>query len=292
MSDSEQYPDFFIVGAQRSGTTSLYEYLRAHPRVFMSAHKEPHFFSHDRVRMDRDLYFTSEAEYLKLFASAQAGQRVGEASPSYLWHPDAAQRIHAERPHAKIIVILRNPIERAYSQYRMDLADGLAPISFPEAVQREYEHGDKVYGTGHLYVELGLYAAQVARYVGIFGRERVLLLSFRDWASGRNVLRRVAQFLEIDAAGFENVETSVVHNQIGAPRNAAVNEILRMRSLRQTYRALIPPGLRRMLREKAFVSAERTTPDPEAVEYLRALYLPDWEKFTHAYGEFYSLDGK
>jgi hypothetical protein len=287
---ASRYPDFFIVGAQRSGTTSLYEYLRAHAQVWMSSQKEAHFFSQDRVRVDPDLMVRSESVYLKLFARAAQAQLVGEASPSYLWHPEAAQRIYAKQPRAKIIAILRNPIARAYSQFRMDLADGLPPISFDELIRRDYTCGDQVYGTGHLYVELGLYAEQLERYVQVFSPSRVLILSFRELVSDvRTLLRRVAAFLEIDAAGFEQVNAFVVHNQTVAPHNALVAKALHHRSARQIYRTLVPSSVRRYIRGQVFVPRAAPAIDKSAIEFLRAVYTPDWRKLKNNYGDFYDL---
>jgi hypothetical protein len=289
MSALRRYPDFFIVGAQRSGTTWLYEALRAHPQVFMSAHKETHYFSQDRLRLDADLVVRSESAYLNLFARAPNPHLCGEASPSYLWHPDAAQRIYAQQPRAKIIAILRHPIERAFSQYRMDLADGMRPVSFYDAIQRACQRGEKVYGTGDLYVELGLYAEQLTRYVKVFPRARVLLLDFRDLVSdARTLLKRVAAFLEIDAAGFTE-EAMRAHNQTVMPRNAAVRRVLEFRSARQLYRALVPPRLRRAVRARAFVHGVSAKPEPAAVDFLRSVYLPDERVLRERFGNFYEL---
>lgn len=289
MSALRRYPDFFIVGAQRSGTTWLYEALRAHPQVYMSAHKETHYFSQDRVRLDADLVVRSESDYLALFAGASTAQLCGEASPSYLWHPEAAERIFLRQPRAKIIALLRNPIDRAFSQYRMDLADGLAPLTFYDAVQRAYQRSPKVYGTGELYVELGLYAEQVTRYVERFSRERVLFIRFADLAAdARGVLERVAAFLEIDAAGFTD-DAVRAHNLAVSPRNVIVQRTMQFRSARQLYRALVPSKLRRATRARLFVREASVQPEPEASDFLRAVYLEDASVLQQRFGKFYEL---
>ena len=227
---------------------------------------------------------------MKLFASAHISQRVGEASPSYLWHPEAAARIHAKRADAKIIALVRHPIARAYSQYRMDLADGLPPISFNELVRREYARGDQVYGTGHLYVELGLYAEALTRYVTYFSAERVLVLSFQELADQRKLLQRVAAFLEIDMSGFGDMDALAVYNQNVAPRNAAIAEMLRLRALRRLYRAWVPTRVRNLLRERAFVMPAQNALEPAAVEFLREIYLPDWRSVREHFGDLYELE--
>lgn len=289
MSVSHRYPDFFIVGAQRSGTTWLYEALRAHPQVYMSAHKETHYFSQDRVRLDADLVVRSESDYLALFARASAAQLCGEASPSYLWHPEAAERIYAQQPNAKIIALLRNPIDRAFSQYRMDLADGLAPVTFYDAIQRAYQRSPKVYGTGELYVELGLYAEQVTRYVERFSRAHVLFIRFADLAAdARGVLKHVAAFLEIEAAGFTE-DAARAHNQAVTPRNVVVQKTMQFRTARQWYRAVVPSKLRRTARDRLFVRGMSAQPEPEAIEFLRPFYLKDARSMQERFGNFYEL---
>ena len=127
-------PDFFIVGAAKSGTTSLYSYVRQHPEVFLPSMKEPRFF------VDPD-YFGGDAlghltqvrdldEYLGLFAGAPECARVGEASPVYLYSRGTAERIRGFRPDASIVAILRNPVDRAYSHYWLHVRLGAERLSF------------------------------------------------------------------------------------------------------------------------------------------------------------------
>jgi hypothetical protein len=107
-------PDFFIVGAFKSGTTALYDYLRLHPQVFMPFHKEPLFFGDD---LSRRYGRMTRAQYEALFADAKAGQRVGEASAWYLYSRSAAREIRGASPQAQIIVMLRNPVDVMYAQH-------------------------------------------------------------------------------------------------------------------------------------------------------------------------------
>jgi Sulfotransferase family len=115
-------PDFFVVGAAKSGTTSLYHYLDQHPDVYMPRNKEPHYFSRVPPFPGRGSHpVTSEEEYLDLFKLWNKESVAGEASPSYLWDEKAPYRIKETVPQAKIIAILRHPVERAYSHYLMDV---------------------------------------------------------------------------------------------------------------------------------------------------------------------------
>lgn len=280
-----RYPDLYIVGAQRSGTTSLYEYLRQHPNVFMSSQKETHYFARDRVKVDTDLQVTSESRYFELFANAGAEQLLGEASPSYLWHPDVARRIQEKQPHAKIIAILRNPIMRAYSQYQMDLADGMPEIPFYELVQRESATVQKVYGTGHLYIELGMYATQLERYWTVFGQKQVLVLTLHELhAQPLIVLARLAAFLGIPSEPFRTIDAAKIYNKTLIPRSPLMRYVLHYHWLRQTYRWLVPQDLRKTMREQAFEIVNAPPPDRASVEFLYSIYAPEMQDLQSACG--------
>src|SRR5918992_1601997 len=136
----EIWPNFFIVGAQKAATTSLYHYLKNIPGVYMSKVKEPSYFAPNYVRPDPGRFLRDKKEYLRLFKNARGYIAVGEASPSYLWDPDAPKLIHQTVPHARIIMILRDPIERAYSRYLMKKKyRGGMKSSFYDEIIRDYE---------------------------------------------------------------------------------------------------------------------------------------------------------
>ncbi len=130
-------PDFFVVGAAKSGTSSLHRHLEQHPAVFMPAVKEPHFFSDERPPVQE---VKSLREYLALFADSPLGARAGEASTSNLYSPESASRIKAFQPDAGIIMVLRNPVDRAYSQYWNQVHEGVEPLSFEEALEAEWNY--------------------------------------------------------------------------------------------------------------------------------------------------------
>src|SRR6266480_7948081 len=126
-------PDFLILGAQKAGTTALYAYLRQHPEITGPSWKEVSFF-------DRH-YARGEAWYRGNFPNSlrARGKLVGEASPSYLFHPLAPERVAGLVPEAKLIALVRNPVDRAYSHYQHEVALGREPLSFEDAVAAEYE---------------------------------------------------------------------------------------------------------------------------------------------------------
>src|SRR5215469_4673603 len=140
------WPSFFIIGAANSGTTSLYGWLKQHPEIFMPALKEPHYFSQIRPSYEQRYlrtYVTDSRAYLKLFCRGACSRAIGEASPSYLFDREAPLRIRSVVPHAKIIVLLRDPLERAQSHYLMDVREGVQERTFDEAVKDDWNRKRK-----------------------------------------------------------------------------------------------------------------------------------------------------
>jgi len=184
-------PDFLVIGAQKCGTTALYAYLRWHPQVSGPAWKEVSYF-------DRH-YRRGESWYRGQFPSrpwlwlrgARAGRTslVGEASPSYVLHPYAPERVRALVPGARLVVLLRDPVDRAYSHYQHEVSLGREPLTFEEALAREPERLaselDRLGDTGYFsrpwwdftYATRGRYAEQLERWLGVFPREQLLVLS-------------------------------------------------------------------------------------------------------------------
>jgi hypothetical protein len=197
-------PDFFIVGAFKAGTTSLYDYLRQHPQVFMPFHKEPMYFGAD---LDARYRRMSEDEYLQLFADARAGQRVGEASPWYLYSASAAREIKAFAPEAQAIVMLRNPLDVMYAQHsqllfnqREDLADfGEALAAEPDRRAGRRIPAGALRREALFYRHSVRFAEQLVRYLDVFGRERVHVIVHDDLVGDTaRVVRDAFAFLGVD----------------------------------------------------------------------------------------------
>jgi hypothetical protein len=181
-------PGFLILGAQKAGTTALYAYLRWHPGITGPSWKEVSYF-------DRH-YRRGEAWYRGHFP-LRAGERlVGEASPGYLFHPLAPERVRVTVPHAKLIVLLRDPVDRALSQYHHEVALGREPLSFEAAIEAEPGRtaGEEEQMVGepgyfshawwdHAYLARGLYAEQLERWFAVFPPEQLLVVSSDDLAS-------------------------------------------------------------------------------------------------------------
>jgi len=191
-------PDFLIIGAAKSGTTTLYAYLGRHPRIFMSTIKEPEFFALDSV-YDRGLDW-----YTSLFKDAAMDQLCGEASTAYTrWPqlPEAAPRIARVLPNARLIYVMRHPIERAYSHYVHRVTRELYPHQPIRWTFEEHVRRDPMCLDGSRYLE------QIERYTPFFPRESFLFLLMEDLNKKPvETLRRVWQFLGIDEITVEDTD--------------------------------------------------------------------------------------
>jgi Sulfotransferase family len=262
-----RWPNLFIVGAARAGTTSLYHYLGQHPEIYMSPLKEPDFFSPraNPRRWVEKAY--SEEAYLALFADARTEKLLGEASTSYLWFPTAARAIHARVPDAKILIVLREPIERAYSHYLMDVSDGVEERIFSEVIH------DAARRHTPSYADFGLYCEQVRRYLDLFGDD-VLVLFFEPlFADPRTGLRGIFEFLGVDPGFSADVELEW-HHLYARPRNRLGGALVSVAgTVRRTLgRPVLPRILQRPARRLVLTTGGKPPLDPDAHAYLAGLY--------------------
>lgn len=189
-----QLPDFVIIGTQRGGTTSLYRYLTEHPDVGSALCKEVHFF-------DRH-YQKGMNWYLAHFPLREEASIVCEASPNYLFHPDVPRRARSAIPYARFIALLRNPIDRAYSQYQMNVRKGIESLSFEDALDKERERlsrsDDPASSTWrqYSYIKRGLYGEQLERWMSVFPHEQFLIIRSEElYADPERVVRRTLAYL-------------------------------------------------------------------------------------------------
>lgn len=199
-------PNFFIVGAPKCGTTSMYAYLGGHPEIFFPEVKEPHHFASD---IHSPLYIRDRERYLALFSAGRGKKVIGEASVWYLYSKMAAEEIRHFSPEAKILVMLRNPVEMVHSYHSQRLAWGNEEIrDFGEALDAEpaRRRGMRLpkrnpYPVeGLYYSEIARYAEQLQRYLDRFGREQVHVVLFDDFKRDtERVYEGVLRFLEVDS---------------------------------------------------------------------------------------------
>ena len=202
-------PDFLVIGAPKAGTTALHAALAHHPEVFTSSPKEPKYWLCDDAPPPSwtgpgDAHSNQEwiwrrSDYEKLFVGAEPGAQRGESTPFYLWSRGAHRRIAEAAPGIKLIAVVRDPVDRAYSNWMHLWSDGLEPVSdFESAFVRQEERIRAGYAPFWRYRDLGRYGEQLAHLYRYVDRERVLVLRYRDLvdAPGRT-LDHVCAFLGI-----------------------------------------------------------------------------------------------
>lgn len=229
-------PFLIVAGTYRSGTTSLYTYLAGHPQVAASSVKEPAFFFSERYRQARPAYPPGhEVEaYLSLFKPKPDARVWLEATPNYLHDPGCAERIRYALPEARIVVVLRDPVERIVSWYKHVRLQGWLPEDLPigDWVARQLAAPAAPAGYVDLALGHGRYAADLARYIEVFGRERVLVLWFdaleRD---PRAAMRRVAAFAGLDPAYFDAYDFQPQNSAMEFKHRAWFTRYLRLRRL-------------------------------------------------------------
>jgi hypothetical protein len=275
------WPNFFVVGAAKCGTTSLYAELKKHPQVFLPVVKEPHFFSSTPPPPTvSDEHCTGDlVAYQHIYEGAEQFPAIGDASPSYLWDEAAAARIHQVSPQAKIVIILRDAVARAHSAYLMNRTRGSESTSrsFFEAVKEDQRREEKGWWTARLYVELGLYAPQVRRFIEMFGREQVLVLLFDDLNKRpQQLYSQVAQHVGIDPAFFELQNETNAHNVYRGPRSLALYRFAARGPIKTIRQKLLPAGMQKWLRHSPLLyGSQKPVIDEESSLYLQKIFEPD-----------------
>jgi Sulfotransferase family len=227
-------PDFAVIGVPKAGTTALYAALVQHPDLFLPAVKEPKHFLSDGPPPTRggpgdaqtfQEHIWRPSEYQALFASAPEHALRGEATPFYLYDVEAQRRLHALRPDARLIVVLRDPVERAHSNWQHLWSDALEPESdFVTACARELRRKEQGYDSFWHYISLGLYGQQLEHLFTLYPREQVLLLRYRDLRdSPQPTLDRVCRFLGVSEGVIHQVPHENVTNNV---QNRGLNRLL------------------------------------------------------------------
>lgn len=231
-------PNFLIIGAAKAGTNALYHYLRQHPQVYMSPWKEPKFFAFES---EADLGFRAangkdapvnasvildQGEYERLFDDARDGELArGEASTHYLYVEKSPPRIKALIPDAKLIAVLRNPVDRAFSSYQHLVRDDLEPLDFGAALDAEPQRIAEHYAYLYRYTDMGFYSEQLDRYEKTFPENQLCVLLYDDLRSNPEATcRRIFSFLGVD----ENFvpDMSGEYNRSGLPRHRVMHRLL------------------------------------------------------------------
>lgn len=269
-------PDFFIVGAPKSGTTAMYEYLRTHPDLFLPARKELRYFGRDLDIRDREAF--SEAAYLAHFAAAPPAARVGTAYVWYLFSTTAAAEIREFSPDARIIAMVRNPVDMLPALHGEHLSNGNEDISdFTAALDAEPDRraGRRIPRHAHLpqglwYSQVPRYTEQLERYFEAFGRDRVHVIVFDDFAADpAAAYRDTLRFLGV--AGEHAPDTFAVVNASHRTRSERLRHFLARppRPLRLLIRHAVPARVRRAAYERAKRANSAVAPRPPVPDTTR-----------------------
>lgn len=249
-------PNFFLIGAAKAGTTSLYSYLEQHPEIYMSPVKEPRFFTpelysiyNSAVRSGGRKIPLSLEQYSQLFAGVKNEIAIGEASTDYLYLTKAANRIKNEVPDAKLIAILRNPVERAFSAYCYQLRDSYETLSFEEALQAEESRIKQGFRPGWHYQQVGFYARQIEQYLDVFLPQQIKIYLYEDLASDSiAIAREIYQFLGVDSDFTPDLTRK---NISGVPKNKTLHNLFTKENfIKSAIKPFIPQQLRQNLYQK------------------------------------------
>jgi hypothetical protein len=244
-------PNFFVIGAAKSGTSAIWHHLQEHPQIYMSPRKQTRFFAFAGQEpdfrgpvpknMERPYAIPDLETYHGLFDGVRNETAIGEASWTYLYRSEASRRIREYAPEAKLITILRNPVDRAYSHYRQNVQAGREPLAdFPQALAREEVRIRDNWWPEFHYVQMGLYSVQLKRYFDTFDRDQIKIYLYEDLVSDPYGLLR-------DAFGFLGVddrftpEAIIRSNPSGAPKSRSLHTLLqRLETIRPAVERLVP----------------------------------------------------
>lgn len=233
-------PDFIIIGTQRGGTTSLYNYMLTHPNILPSFKKEVHFFDnnfHRGKRWYKAFFPISFIKKIKKFLQKR-DFITGEASPDYIFNPYAAERTNSLLPNVKIIVLLRNPVNRAYSHYYMNVTNGYETLSFEEVIDKaqkicmvdiERLMSSKIknilFYPRYSYLSRGIYIEQIKKWQEYFPKDQILILESEDFFKNTQAaLIEVFDFLNLPR--YKIKDNRVYHLQNNPKMNETTRKFL------------------------------------------------------------------
>lgn len=277
-------PNFLVIGAAKCGTDSLCNYLAQHPDVFVSADREPNFFvaegqpevpycgPGDRAALGGlNMWVSTLEQYQALFSGVTTEKAIGEGTAWYIYYEEAPRRIQRHIPDAKLIAVLRNPVDRAYSAYTMLLRDGRETIGdFARALAAEEDRIQHNWEPIWYYVTMGFYTAQLKRYYATFAPSQIRVILYDDYnARPLEVVKDLYQFLGVDDQFTP--DTSKRYNVSMVPKNLAMHTLVAgEHPVKTALKAVLPSGLRQAMKQRV-VERNLTRPVPMAPEVRRQL---------------------
>jgi len=249
----EYWPNLFVVGASKAGTTSLYHYLNQVPEVYMSNIKEPNFFSAKTVGDKHPTKpIRDKKKYLSLFDAGKNFRYRGEASPTYFSDPEAPKLIHNVSPNSHIIISLRDPVERAYSHYLMLEEQGLTNLTFIEQLKLEMKNNLDI-NLPHLRLQVGFYSKWIKLYSEIFGPNQIKILIFEEFIQKpKQMMVEVLSFLDLNSALTDF--SPEVHNPYGVIKGPLAQKIRESNIVHSISNKIFSKSQKAFLKEKLIFS--------------------------------------
>ena len=277
-------PNFLIIGAPKAGTSSLYNYLKEHPQIYMSPIKEPKFFALEGENVDfqgpqdytKD-YITDIETYCGLFNNLKQEIAIGEASPWYLHIPKSAECIQYWIPEVKLIAILRDPVERAYSQFLSLVQRNFEPLTdFAQALSVEPERIINNWSPRWHYKSRGFYYTQLKRYFDRFDRKQMKIYLYEDFRfDSCGVVQDIFHFLGVDDTFIPNI--SKKHNVTKLPRNKTLHKLF---SQQNKIKSILAPFFSPKMRQhiSSTLTDINTKPKPELQPEIRRKLIEEYQQ--------------
>jgi len=280
----EKWPNLFIVGAPKAGTTSLYEYLKNIPGIYMSPIKEPNYFSINMIPNNDPVLkpIRNKKKYLGLFENVVDEKIIGEASPHYLFDSKVPYLIQNVSPHAKIFINLRDPIERLFSHFLMHIRFGILSSTLYEELQRELRSKGDNY-RNRLLLNFSLYSENVQRYFDVFGKNQVKIIIFEEFIRDpKRTMGEILKFLDL-SQNLDDFKGEVYH-PFSLARGPAAQFILKSFTGKITNR-MVSPSTKKFLKEK-FLIKKQSKPimEQQDREFLTNFYRDDVKKLQTMLG--------
>jgi len=281
----ENWPNFFIVGAPKAGTTAIFSYLNQHPQIYMSTRKEPHYFSIKNVS-DNDLRkkpIRNKKKYLSLFKNVKNEKIVGEASTSYLADPEAPKLIKKIIPDAKILISIRDPTDRTFSAYLMKRNSGLMEPTFHEQIHLELKQEIDL-KKPNCTLKDGFYSESISRYLNIFGSNQIKVIIFEEWITDpEKTIEEIIKFLKID---IPIVQYKIKNpNPFKNPRGSVAKFLLQNREVKKITGLFVPFSTSKIFAKKILLKKDiKPKIDEVDRDILKGIFEKDVEKLKSILG--------
>lgn len=308
MSSPKDAINFFIVGAAKGGTTTVFDRLNSRSDVYLSPLKEPNYYSTDidtesfstefkaNTNLDLSGYFNQrplpvkqigfirdEKLYNELFKDApQAAKVIGECSTSYLYSTTAAANIQAAHPDAKILIMLRHPVDRLYSHYMMARKYGFTTLPLIDSVKKDMAHPQPGWGSSEVFIDLGLYSDQISRYKSHFPSSQIKIMLTRD-------LRDPGKWKELLSwLGLPDTEQATLDrsdaNTAGLAKFEGLNRFLTASGIKKKLGALIPKPIKKSLVKWYYSEADLPKITAEERSFLEKIYEDELLRLSSEHG--------